>query len=166
MNKTLEKGRINEIIEAIMKVARGDYSVQIELADRNDEIDSLAMGLNMMIDDIRTNEEALRESEEKYRRLFELSPIGITILDMKGVITACNDAVSREGGYSIGELVGKHFSKISPIRVRDIPKYIRLFSSIVRGKVPKPFEVAYKRKDGTTGWTEVHIALLKADGRK
>ena len=65
MDKTLEKERINEIIEAIMKVARGDYSVQIELADRNDEIDSLVMGLNMMIDDIRTNEEALRESEEK-----------------------------------------------------------------------------------------------------
>ena len=98
--------------------------------------------------------------------MFELSPIGITILDMKGVVTACNDAVSREGGYPIGELVGKHFSKISPIRVRDIPKYIRLFSSIVRGKVPKPFEIAYNRKDGTTGWTEVHIALLKADGRK
>ena len=166
MDKTLEKERINEVIEAIMKVARGNYSVQVELSGKNDDLDSLAMGLNMMIDDIRTGEEALQESEEKYRRLFEMSPVGITILDMKGVVTACNDAVYREGGYPRGVLVGKHFSKISPIRVRDIPKFIRLFSSIVRGKVPKPFEVAYNRKDGTTGWTEVHIALLKADGRK
>ncbi len=126
MDETLEKERINEIIEAIMKVARGDYSVQIEFSSKNDDLDSLAMGLNMMIDDIRTSEEALRESEERYRRLFELSPVGITILDMKGVVTACNDVVYREGGYPRGELVGKHFSKISPIRVRDIPKYIRL----------------------------------------
>jgi len=42
-------------------------------------------------------EQALRESEEQYRRLFELSPIGITTLDMKGVITSCNPAVYQEG---------------------------------------------------------------------
>jgi len=111
-------------------------------------------------------EEALRESEEKYRRLFELSPIGITTVDMKGVITSCNSAVYKEGGYPVNELVGKHVSKIAPIRVRDIPKHMRTFSSIIRGKTPKPFEAAYNRKDGTIGWTEIHTALLEADGRK
>jgi nitrogen fixation/metabolism regulation signal transduction histidine kinase len=60
MNETSEKERINEMIEATIKVARGDYSVQIELSGKNDELDSLAMGLNMMIDDIRTSEEGLR----------------------------------------------------------------------------------------------------------
>ncbi|MBU0765533.1 MAG: PAS domain S-box protein, partial [Bacteroidetes bacterium] len=53
MGKTIKKDRIYEIIEAVMKVARGDYSVQIELSDENDDIDSLAMGLNMMIDDLK-----------------------------------------------------------------------------------------------------------------
>ncbi|MFA4853028.1 MAG: hypothetical protein WC599_10955, partial [Bacteroidales bacterium] len=52
MNKTLKTNRINEIIEAVIKVARGDY-VQLELSGKNDDIDSLAIGLNMMIDDIR-----------------------------------------------------------------------------------------------------------------
>ena len=56
-------------------------------------------------------EETLRESEEKYRRLFELCPIGITTLDMKGVVTSCNPAVFRAGGYSEDEIVGKHFSR-------------------------------------------------------
>ena len=111
-------------------------------------------------------EEALRESEDKYRRLFELSPIGITTVDMKGVITSCNPAVYKEGGYTEGELVGKHFSKIASVRIRDAPNLARVFSSIIRGKVPEPFEVAYKRKDETVGWTELHIALLKADGKK
>jgi len=114
----------------------------------------------------RKSEEELRQSEEKYRNLFELSPIGISILDMKGVITSCNPSVYRKGGYSEGEIVGKHFSKIAPLRVTDIPKYIKIFGSIIRGKVPKPFEVAYNRKDGTTGWTEIHTALLKVTGKK
>jgi len=55
MDKTSGKERINEMIDTIMKVARGDYSVQVELSGQNDELDSLAMGLNMMIDDIRTS---------------------------------------------------------------------------------------------------------------
>ncbi len=51
-DKALEE-RINDMIEAVMRVARGDYSVQVRLSDKNDELDSLAMGLNMMVDDIK-----------------------------------------------------------------------------------------------------------------
>jgi signal transduction histidine kinase len=53
MDKTSEKERINVIIESIMKVARGDYSAQIQLSGKNDELDSIAVGLNMMIDDLK-----------------------------------------------------------------------------------------------------------------
>jgi len=65
MDKTSEKERMNEMIEAIMKVARGDYSVQVELSGKNDDLDSLAMGLNMMIDDIRNNIEELHQANEQ-----------------------------------------------------------------------------------------------------
>ena len=51
MDKTSEQ-RMNKMIEAIMKVARGDYSVQVDLSGMNDELDSLAMGINMMMDDL------------------------------------------------------------------------------------------------------------------
>jgi len=53
--ETSEKEYINEIIEAIMRVARGDYSVQVKLSGKNDALDSLAMGVNMMVDDLKTN---------------------------------------------------------------------------------------------------------------
>jgi len=111
-------------------------------------------------------EETQGASEEKYKRLFELSPIGITTVDMRGVITGCNPAVYKEGGYREGDLVGKHFSKIAPLRLRDIPKFMGVFNSLIREREPKPFEVAYTRKDGTTGWTELHVGLLKAGGKK
>jgi PAS domain S-box-containing protein len=63
MDKT-SADRINEMIEAVMKVARGNYSVQIELSPQNDDLDSLATGLNMMIDDIK-NEISERKRLEK-----------------------------------------------------------------------------------------------------
>ena len=55
MDKISEEERANEMIEAIMKIARGDYSVQVRLSGRDDDLDSLAMGLNMMIDDLRAS---------------------------------------------------------------------------------------------------------------
>ena len=57
-DKTAEEV-INEMIETVTKVARGDYSVQVEFSGKNDDLDSLAMGLNMMTDDIRTSMEDL-----------------------------------------------------------------------------------------------------------
>jgi PAS domain S-box-containing protein len=118
------------------------------------------------INERKQAEELLRQNEEKYRLLFELSPVGITTLDMKGMITSCNPAVYKKGGFSEGELVGKHFSKVTPFRPRDAPKFLRMFTSIIRGRTPPPFEIAYDQKDGTLGWTELHVALLESDGKK
>ncbi|MCX6233313.1 MAG: HAMP domain-containing protein [Bacteroidetes bacterium] len=67
MDKTLEKDRINEIIETVIKVARGDYSVQLELSDKNDDIDSLAIGFNMMIDDIKEKTEEIQAANQQLR---------------------------------------------------------------------------------------------------
>jgi PAS domain S-box-containing protein len=62
-----EKNRINKFIEVIMKVARGDYSAQIELSGKNDDLDSLAMGINMMTDDIRYEITEHKKAEEELK---------------------------------------------------------------------------------------------------
>ena len=122
--------------------------------------------LKKEINERKQAEALVRQSEEKYRLLFELSPIGICTMDLKGMVTSCNPAVWRHSGYSEADFVGRHFSKIATIRARDIPKFLRVFTSIVRGRVPPPFEIAYDRQDGSSGWTELHIALLEAGGKK
>src|SRR5665647_151209 len=57
MEENISSERLNKFIDAIMKVARGDYSVQIELSEESDHLDALAMGINMMADDIRISHE-------------------------------------------------------------------------------------------------------------
>ena len=122
-------------------------------------------GLEILETGLEFAENKIRESEENYKRLFELSPLGIVVLDMKGVITACNSAVYMKSGYSKEDFIGKHFSKVATIRARDIPKFMKIFTSLIRGKVPKPLEVTYTRKDGITGWTEAYISLVKSGGK-
>ncbi len=51
-------------------------------------------------------EEALRESEEKYRLIFEYSPLGHFYFDEKGIIVACNDNFVKLIGSSKEAIVG------------------------------------------------------------
>ena len=47
-----------------MKVARGDYSVQVELSSEYNYLDALAMGINMMVDGLRFGKNIEKENEE------------------------------------------------------------------------------------------------------
>ncbi len=79
----------------------------------------------------------LQQSEENYRNIVESSPDGIITIDIKGFITSFNAAFAKLTGYSKEELIGKHFSKLPTLRKRDIPKYLKLFASMIVGKKTK-----------------------------
>jgi signal transduction histidine kinase len=59
----LNNQRIELFIEAIMKVAKGDFSVQLEISEEYNDLDALAMGINMMVDDLRIGHAMGQENE-------------------------------------------------------------------------------------------------------
>ncbi len=110
-------------------------------------------------------ENKLKNSEEMFRSLVELSPDGIITLDLKGKLTYVNPAFTQLTGFSTDELVGKNFIKVGTIRAIDLPKYIKTFSKIIMGKIEK-IEMYYKRKDGSMGWGEIIIKLIEINHEK
>jgi len=64
MGKTSDEDRINKMIATIMQVAKGDYSAQVELLGENDNLGSLAVGINMMIEDIGGSIKEIERSKE------------------------------------------------------------------------------------------------------
>jgi two-component system, cell cycle sensor histidine kinase and response regulator CckA len=54
----------------------------------------------------KTMEEALRHSEEKFRLIFEFSPLGVVHFDQTGTITECNDNLVAIIGSSRKQLIG------------------------------------------------------------
>jgi PAS domain S-box-containing protein len=67
-------------------------------------------------------EEALRESEERYRELFENAKDAIYVHDLSGRYTSVNHAAEQLSGFTREEILGKHFSNfVSP---RDL-KHVR-----------------------------------------
>ncbi|WP_167615423.1 ATP-binding protein [Maribellus sediminis] len=72
MKDKIDIDRLDAIIEAIIKVSRGDFSVQVPVTDNYDQIDALSMGINMMIDDLKLKKETDKENEQIKRLNKEL----------------------------------------------------------------------------------------------
>ena len=109
----------------------------------------------------RKMEDALLKVEEKYKNLFELAPDAIITLNVKGVITSCNNATAILTGFPKEEIVGKHISKLNLLRMRDIPTYLKLFASLLRGNLREVLEINWVHKDGTLHVAEVHARLIR-----
>ncbi|MFZ5646980.1 MAG: PAS domain S-box protein [Bacillota bacterium] len=67
-------------------------------------------------------EEKLRDSEEKYRLVFENSPLGIIHFNKDGIITACNDKMLEITGTSREDLVGVNMLISSDHQLAEVTK--------------------------------------------
>lgn len=103
--------RINEMIDAVMSVAQGDYSVQVKVSDQNDDLDSLAMGLNMMVEDIKNGVEkekafaaALAVSEAEKKRAQELHALNQQIRASEQQLKAANQQLKAKEQALMGKM--------------------------------------------------------------
>ncbi|MGQ8338900.1 sensor histidine kinase [Sunxiuqinia sp. A32] len=64
--------RINGMIDALLKVTQGNYDTQVQLSEENDLLDSLGLGINMLIDDIRHGLEIKSQNKQIIKENTEL----------------------------------------------------------------------------------------------
>lgn len=95
----------------------------------------------------KRSQDALRESEEKLRGLYELSPLGIALTDMSGRYVEFNESFRRICGYPEDELRKLDYWTLTPKKYEaDEARQLELLSKIGRYG---PYEKEYVRKDGT-----------------
>ena len=100
-----------------------------------------------------------------YRALIEPAPDAIVTLDWRGRVSSTNGVSCGIQGYTPEEVVGKPFWKLGVFRVQDIPKYIRLFVSLLRGKPMAPIELVCLSKDGTEVVIECRASVMRNGGK-
>jgi PAS domain S-box-containing protein len=87
------------------------------MVQKNNAITNFKNGKELRSNQQQINEEQLKNSELRYRRLFEAAQDAILILDgHTGQITDANPFVQTLLGYSLNELIGKTLWEISPFK--------------------------------------------------
>jgi PAS domain S-box-containing protein len=111
----------------------------------------------------KKTEKALRDSEEKYRTLFETDPDYTLLIGNDGIILDVNNATTNITGLSREELIGKHFIELGMAIPEDTPTYVEKISRILKGEEIKPFESQLRDKDGKIHWGFVTLTPIIKD---
>ncbi len=121
------------------------------------------VGISVILEDIteqKRAEEAQRESDKRYRTLFEVSPASITLLDISGVIIDCNNSTEKLIGYTKDEIIGKQFEKLMTLDPQYLPMLKAKFLKLSEGEDVEPYELKIIRKDGKKRWINVINSLI------
>lgn len=104
--------------------------------------------------------QALRESEERFKLVFEHAPIGMVISDFKGRFTRVNQAMADLLGYPLESLAQLSFTEIT--HPEDLKKDLFMVSELVRGKKRRfVMEKRYVRRDGEIIHVTLHVSLVR-----
>ncbi|NWG16520.1 MAG: PAS domain S-box protein [Chloroflexi bacterium] len=105
-------------------------------------------------------EAALRESEARFRAVFDESAIGIAVGNVDGYLLFVNPAFCKMLGYRDDELTGLHYSQIT--HPDDRPAEQNLAVELIEGKrASYQLEKRYVHKDGTLIWVRVSASAIR-----
>jgi two-component system sensor histidine kinase/response regulator len=132
------------------------------MAEEQQLLDSVADLLRLYVDH-REREVALRESEGRYRDLFENANDIIYTHDLQGNFTSINRAAERLSGYTRAEALQMHISQVV------VPEHLELANQVIArqlaGETLPPYEREILTKDGQRVALELHTRLITREGR-
>lgn len=121
--------------------------------------------VNLDITEQNKAESLIKESEIKYRRIFETSPVGIATMDMHGIITSCNNTILKYSGLHLSQVIGKHFTELGIFKVKDTPLVLKIFKEILQGKKTKPFNMTWYTNKGDEVIGEIYPSITTEDNK-
>jgi PAS domain S-box-containing protein len=120
-------------------------------------------GANQDITELKMAEKELRESELKYRTLFNSSPDSTILVGTDGNLMDVNLAAQEVAGLSKENLAGKHFTELNLLLDEEMPLHIKKVSQILEGKSLKPYESRFIDRSGKVRYVETYLKALKKD---
>jgi len=109
-------------------------------------------------------EKKLKESEQKYRGLFESTTDGIIVLDARGEISDVNTRAIELLGFKREDMIGSNFLNLGLLTPKSLSIIVIQFEKLLSDKVAKSHETEIKDKAGNVLNIELSsFFLLKKD---
>ncbi|MFX0042073.1 MAG: PAS domain S-box protein [Candidatus Hodarchaeota archaeon] len=166
--QSIFKGNITEPTEYLMVRKDGTkfYArVHSRPVIKNDKV----VGLRGTVTDINEMviaEQIIKDSEIKYRHLFDTTPYSVILFDPNGNIIDCNLTTEKLFGYEKKELVNKNFIELSIFPLDQLPELIDRQKRLFQGEVPEPIDFQVNKRDGTLIWAHAINSLIEIAGQK
>ena len=144
-------------VQAAKKIATLDFTS--EIIPRS-ERDHFGRAFNAMTSSLRTSAENLKESDERYRILFNSESDAIFVVDVETLaILEANDAALKLYGYSLDEILQKKAPDLSA----EPEKTQVTISKNQETEIPKRL---HRKKDGTVFPVEIVANYISLQGHK
>jgi len=142
---------------------RSHQELEQQVMERTSKLRATNEQLRQEIEDRKRAVAALRESEERYRGLFENSTDFVYTLDLGGHFTNVNQGAEHHSGYTKAELIGMSYRDYMPsLSYRRI---LRAFIRILKtGKPLQDYPLEVTVKDGSKKYFETSATLLWEGG--
>ena len=144
------KGEISKNVEVIVHDEQGRKRwVSVNAAPITGSKGDVVAGISIFHDitERKRADEALKQSEEKFRTVFESSPDAITITRRKdGRFVEVNDGFTKMSGYTREEVIGKSHLELN--LMIDPEDRTRFEDKLKRDGEVNGFEIRYRTKDG------------------
>jgi diguanylate cyclase (GGDEF)-like protein/PAS domain S-box-containing protein len=149
--------------ESVRAITSGDLAARAKVSGP-EEVASLAWDFNEMISERQRAEEALRETDLRYRTLFDRSHDAIYVHDFEGRLLDANGAALRLLGYSRHDILKLSLADL--LDESQLPAAIAALDEIMKtGTQATPTTYKLKRKDGAFVQVETLAAALHEGGR-
>lgn len=118
------------------------------------------MGVAQDITARKRAEDALRDSEARFRATFEQAAMGMSITALDGRFLRVNERLCRITGYDTDELLARTFQQIT--HPDDVALDVEHMRRVVSGTIASyTMEKRYVRKDGAPVWVELTTSLVR-----
>jgi PAS domain S-box-containing protein len=127
-----------------------------------------ALGIKkaQLVESLQKQNLKLRESEEKYRSIFNSANDIILLIDNKGKVLDVNLKIKEIGGYDPDEFVGRSILSLTRILPpKSLTKIATNFGKRMIGAEIQPYEVEMIKKDGQVAHVEISARALRQDGK-
>ncbi|HQA69226.1 MAG TPA: PAS domain S-box protein, partial [Aggregatilineales bacterium] len=142
------------------ELRRTQAELQQHVEARMAELQLANQALQEEIAERQQVEESLRQSERRFRRIFEHAAIGMAQLSPEGYWQRVNDRLCEITGYSRDEMLQLNFRDIT--HPDDIGEEVELLQRGFAGELDTfSHEKRYIRKDGEVIWVRVTVAIIR-----